>query len=438
MTTRQILSLAACGSALAIASAYAQPAAAPAAAPAPAASQADQNRLFEQLTTYPAVLTFDRPEGQPKGGGLTVTSPSFGPSGEVPAKYTGRGASASPTVNWTRGPTGTKSYVLLFEDGVANRNREGIVHWLAFNIPADVTSLPEGLSVKGQGAKQPPGTMREGANVDNTIGYTGMFGSPFGNNYHMQIFALDTLLNLPFGATRDQVWEAMNHHVLASGKTIGTYRSPPAPPPADPAAAAAANANAAANVIRALTAPTVITMDRPQGQLPGSLKVSSSSFSTYGPDGVIPRKFTGRGESVSPAATWTAGPKATKAYVLMFEDGVENTQGDGTLYWLAYNIPASVLRLPENASKTATFRQGLNSEGKAGYAGMKGIPGAPAFRYHLQVFALDAPLPLDAGATRDQVRAAMKGHVLARGQLTATYQPPGPGQANLPPAPTHW
>lgn len=399
-----------------------------------------------QMLHYPSVLTFDRLEGQPREHSLRVTSASFDPNGEIPLQYSGPGGSLSPDVSWTPGPTGTRSYVLLFEDGVANRNSEGILHWLAFNIPATVTNLPEGLSVKGTGLKQPLGTMKEGANIDQTVSYTGMYGGPTGSHYRLQIFALDTLLDLPSGATRDEVWEGMSGHVLANGELMAYFRAPaPAnPPEAGSSAALTAAANLAASVYRGMFLPSMPTVYRPQGRVTtASLAVSSPSFAALGPSGIIPTKYTGRGASISPEVVWSKGPRGTKSYVLVFEDGLANKNGAGMLHWLAYDIPAKVIRLPEGLSAKGrgatqtlgTMKEGLNDDEAPAYSGMMGIPGAPSIHYHLQIFALDTLLGIPAGATRTQIWQAMSGHVLAKGQTIAFFQPLGPAQVNLPPAP---
>ncbi len=65
-------------------------------------------------------------------------------------------------------------------------------------------------------------------------------------------------------------------------------------------------------------------------------------------------------------------------------------------------------------------KQGKNSWNKLGYGGPSPPPGKP-HRYFFKLYALDAPLGLHSGATKAQVEAAMKGHVLAEGQLLGKY-----------------
>ena len=66
--------------------------------------------------------------------------------------------------------------------------------------------------------------------------------------------------------------------------------------------------------------------------------------------------------------------------------------------------------------------QGLNSRGSMGYFGPRPPVGDPPHHYHFQVFALDTRLEVPPGAERDAVLEAMKGHVLAAGELVGTYQ----------------
>lgn len=412
--------------------------------PNAAAVQAQMEATVAGYVFHPAITTFDRPEGQVKGASLTVTSETLGEAGEIPLKVTGpppEGRSVSPQVSWTKGPPGTKSYALFYEDGAANRSRLGVMHWLAFNIPADVTSLPEGVSERGKGLRRPIGTMKEGANIDNAVSYTGMGGGPVGGNYHLQIFALDKLIDLPSGAMRDEVWEAMEGHVLAAGQHWSYYRAPPPANPPEPGSAAAVAASMAdvMTAARAMYLPTALTIHRPPGQpLASTLQVSSSALTRFGATGMISARYSAAtgimlGLSVSPELVWSKGPATTRSYVAMVEDNYANLNREPLLYWLAYDIPASTTRLAEGAAaKPAAFKQGLNKDGRPTYVGMAPPPGAPAFNYHFEVFALDKPLGLPAGATRAQVWEAMKGHVVAKGQTLGFFQSAATVQAAQP------
>lgn len=98
------------------------------------------------------------------------------------------------------------------------------------------------------------------------------------------------------------------------------------------------------------------------------------------------------------------------------------------VHWLAYNIPAKVTALdkalpPEPAlEKPEGTLQGRNDHGSIGYFGPRPPVGDSPHHYHIQVFALDAELELNHGATRAELVEAMTGHVVATGSFTGTYQ----------------
>jgi len=162
-------------------------------------------------------------------GKLTVTSPAYKDGEMIPVKYSGYDQNASIPLQWTAGPDGTKSYVILMEDPDAKALELPVPHWVAWNVPADTLALREGLE-KGQRLLDPK-MMDQGKNYGGKPGYDGprpAAGDP-PHNYHLQLFALDTKLELPVGATRDDVRAAMKGHVLAAGELVGQFARPPEP-----------------------------------------------------------------------------------------------------------------------------------------------------------------------------------------------------------------
>jgi len=156
-----------------------------------------------------------------KGGGkLMVTSPAFSSGEQLDDKYTQNGDNMSPPLAWSRGPTGTRSYVILTEDSGVNRH-DPVFHWVVYDIPVNVTSLSEHMSsdpTLDTGAKQ-------GLNVRKTAGFLGP-KPPAGQThpYHFQVFALNTTLKLdPKSTDRNAVVDAMKGHVLAQGDIIANY-----------------------------------------------------------------------------------------------------------------------------------------------------------------------------------------------------------------------
>lgn len=146
---------------------------------------------------------------------------------------------------------------------------------------------------------------------------------------------------------------------------------------------------------------------------PGTLTVTSTAFAEGGD---IPAKFTCNGQSVSPELKWSGAQPATQSYALIVDDP-DAPIGTFT-HWVAYDIPAGTREIGEGAQPTG--KGGNNSTGRTGFIGP--CPPSGTHRYLFQVYALDtAALNLKEGATRDDVRKAMQGHILAQGTLTGRY-----------------
>ncbi len=159
------------------------------------------------------------------GGMLEVTAKDFANESKIPERFSAYGEDISPELSWTAGPDGTQSYVIMMEDPDVPATIRPFVHWIAVNIPADVTSLREGLPASPSLAH--PEGASQAANTRGSIGYFGP-KPPAGpsHDYHFQVFALDTKLDLPPGADRNAVIEAMRGHVIAMGETVGTFKKP--------------------------------------------------------------------------------------------------------------------------------------------------------------------------------------------------------------------
>lgn len=156
------------------------------------------------------------------GAKLTVRSSAFANGGTMPEVYTQNGRSISPPLSWSRGPAGTKSYVVLTEDsGVARP--QPVFHWVLYNVPANVTRLPQGVPTDPK-LRTPMGAMN-GLNIRKRSGYMGP-KPPAGQThpYHFEVFAVDKTLDLdPATADRNAVVDAIKGHVLAEGETVAMY-----------------------------------------------------------------------------------------------------------------------------------------------------------------------------------------------------------------------
>jgi Raf kinase inhibitor-like YbhB/YbcL family protein len=149
---------------------------------------------------------------------MQLTSPAFREGDTIPKPYTCDGEDISPALQWSGAPDGTKSFALICDDPDAPRGTW--VHWVLFHLPADSHELAEHVPVQSvlpSGAKQ-------GTNDFRKIGYGGPCppkGKP--HRYFFKLYALDTLLDLPDGATKQQVLTAMKGHLLAEGQLMGEY-----------------------------------------------------------------------------------------------------------------------------------------------------------------------------------------------------------------------
>jgi Raf kinase inhibitor-like YbhB/YbcL family protein len=153
---------------------------------------------------------------------------------------------------------------------------------------------------------------------------------------------------------------------------------------------------------------------------PETIEVSSPAFAA---GQKIPAKHTCEGEDLSPTLEWHGVPPAARSLALICDD--PDAPGGTWTHWVLYGLAPSETSLPEGVAKTATVfsgvRQGLNDFKRIGFGGPCPPPGA-AHRYVFRLLALDTPLDLAPGATRQQIEGAMEGHILARGELIGIYQ----------------
>jgi hypothetical protein len=150
---------------------------------------------------------------------LEVHSLAF-PEGErIPTKYTCEGQNISPPLSWSKLPQGTKALTLIMDDPDAPGR--AFTHWVLFNLPGDTEKLSEAISPEG---KLPSGAL-QGKNDFGKIGYGGPCPPPGRpHHYRFTLYALDQPLKLKPGASKAQVLEAIEGHILASDKLTGIYQ----------------------------------------------------------------------------------------------------------------------------------------------------------------------------------------------------------------------
>ncbi len=153
------------------------------------------------------------------------------------------------------------------------------------------------------------------------------------------------------------------------------------------------------------------------------LTITSTAFRA---GGRIPTQYTGEGADVSPALAWSGAPDGTAEYALIMDDPDAPT-AEPWVHWVMYKIPAGTPSLKEAIPRSETLsdpagaRQGKNSAGTLGYHGPMPPPGHGTHHYHFKVYALGQAVTLSTGATKKQLLDAMRGHILAEGDLVGTY-----------------
>ena len=150
-----------------------------------------------------------------------------------------------------------------------------------------------------------------------------------------------------------------------------------------------------------------------------SFTLQSPSFSS---GGAIPKKFTCEGSNVSPALQWSGAPAKTQSFALIMDD--PDAPAGTWVHWVLWNLPASANSLPEGVPKRDQLddgsRQGHNSFKKIGYNGPC-PPGGATHHYYFRLYALDTKLDLGGKASRNELDAAMKGHILAQTEYMGTF-----------------
>jgi Raf kinase inhibitor-like YbhB/YbcL family protein len=149
-----------------------------------------------------------------------------------------------------------------------------------------------------------------------------------------------------------------------------------------------------------------------------TIELTSTAFNA---GEAIPAIYTCDGDDISPPLQWQNLPEGTGSLALIMDD--PDAPRGTWVHWVLYNIPPSTGELPENVAPADSLpgggSQGRSSWNRVGYGGP--CPPGGTHRYFFKLYALDAELDLAPGATKEQLLAAMEGHILAQGELVGTY-----------------
>ena len=156
------------------------------------------------------------------------------------------------------------------------------------------------------------------------------------------------------------------------------------------------------------------------GEAPMSIELTSTAFQS---GAAIPKQYTADGAGLSPPLRWSEPPPSTKSIALICDD--PDAPRGTWVHWVLFNLPAQSRELEEGVPNSVTLtkgaREGKNDFGNIGYGG-PAPPKGKAHRYFFKLYALAVILELAPGASKAQLEAAMKGHIVAQGELMGTYK----------------
>ena len=143
---------------------------------------------------------------------LDVSSPAFKSGGNIPARFTCKGANANPPLHIVNVPEKTKRLALAVADPDAPNGT--FTHWLVWNIGPKTSDIS---------ANAVPGGALQGTNDFGKSGYDGPCPPSGTHRYYFRVFALDTEIELKAGAKASEFEKAMAGHIIARGELMGRF-----------------------------------------------------------------------------------------------------------------------------------------------------------------------------------------------------------------------
>jgi len=152
-----------------------------------------------------------------------LTTPAYSDGGAIPTQYTCADPNgSSPELQWSNPPEGTMSFAVIMHDadGAPAKGSMDVTHWIFWNVPASATSLQPAVKP----GTSPDGIV-QGENIRKVNGYQPPCPPPgaFPHHYIIEIFALNTKLDLPAGSSRAELLKAMDGHVIGKSAYVGTF-----------------------------------------------------------------------------------------------------------------------------------------------------------------------------------------------------------------------
>lgn len=143
-----------------------------------------------------------------------LISPAFEQNKNIPVRFSCKGADIAPPLTWQHAPATTKSFALICDDPDAPKGTW--VHWVVYNLPANITSLSENSNIASLGGI-------EGINSSNKNGYNGPCPPSGTHRYFFKLYAVDTMLTLKPGATKEELLQALQGHIVGEAELMGTF-----------------------------------------------------------------------------------------------------------------------------------------------------------------------------------------------------------------------
>lgn len=149
---------------------------------------------------------------------MQLISSAYQHGAEIPARFTCEGDNISPEFSWQDAPKETRSFVLMLHDPDAPR-RNGFMHWVVYNIPAETGHVEEGVP----GEANVPGLGLQAKNDSGRTGYMGPCPPAGRHRYFARLYALKKMLPLGEGVPYQEVVSAMEGAIIEQAELLGTY-----------------------------------------------------------------------------------------------------------------------------------------------------------------------------------------------------------------------
>ncbi len=162
-------------------------------------------------------------QAPPPPSRFTLTSSAYTEGSMIPTQYSCADPNAtSPELSWTNAPKDTESFAVIMHDSDAApmKGTMDVTHWIFWGVAGSATSVPGGIKPNSM-----QGGIEQGANIRKVNGYQPPCPPPGATPHHyiIELYALNTKLDLPAGSSRDELLMAMNGHVIGKATLVGLF-----------------------------------------------------------------------------------------------------------------------------------------------------------------------------------------------------------------------